>query len=102
MFLGFVKSCGADIGFQISEDAKHFEERFNTILSMNVMRKLTNHINKLEFYAIPKLNSHVEKVDKEFIDVIPSTPNSYQLRSSIYSCLNACSLDKACVMEVTE
>lgn len=102
MFLGFVKSCGADIGFQISEYAKHSEERFNTMLSMNVMKKLTNHINKLEFYATPKLNSHVEKVDKEFIDVIPAAPNSYELRSSIYSCLNACSLDKVCVMEITE
>ncbi|KAJ0018906.1 hypothetical protein Pint_10081 [Pistacia integerrima] len=102
MFLGFVNSCKADIGIRISEDSKHIDESFNLIFSTNFLKKLVKQTNKLQFYAIPKPNSHVEKVDKEWIDVIPSTPNSYELRSSIYSCLNSCSLDKVCVMEITE
>lgn len=102
MFLGFVNSRGADIGVQISKDTNHSEASYNMIFSMNVMKKLTKQINKLEFHAIPKLNSYVEKVEKEWIDVVPSSPNSYELRSSIYSCINACSLDKVCVMEITK
>ncbi|KAL5772054.1 hypothetical protein ACOSP7_011662 [Xanthoceras sorbifolium] len=100
VLLGFVNSCGADIGIQISEDRKNLEENFNIIFSMNFMKKLTKQINKLEFYGIKKSNSHVEKVDKEWIDVIPSSPNSLEFRSSIYSCLNACGLNKVCVMEI--
>ncbi|KAK9268194.1 hypothetical protein L1049_010637 [Liquidambar formosana] len=102
LFLGLVDSQEADIGIQIFKDAESLEENFDIIFSMKFIMKLTKQINKLQFHAIPKLNSHVEKVDKEWVDVIPSTPNSYELRCSIYSSLNACSTDKVCVMEITE
>jgi hypothetical protein len=102
LLLGFVNSREADLGIQISKDAEDFEESFDMIFSMNFMKKLTRRIDKLQFIATPKPNSHVEKVDKEWVDVIPSSPNSYELCSSIYSSLNACSFDKVCVMEVRE
>lgn len=70
---------------------------------MSFMKRLTKQINELQFFAIPKRNSHVELIDKEWVDVIPSsTPNSYELRCSIYSSLNACPYDKVCLMEITE
>ncbi|XP_059439372.1 uncharacterized protein LOC132171970 [Corylus avellana] len=102
LLLGFVNSREADLGIQISKDAEDLEGSFDMIFSMNFMKKLTRRTDKLQFIAIPKPNSHVEKVDKEWVDVIPSSPNSYELCSSIYSSLNACSFDKVCVMEITE
>ncbi|GMY31737.1 ribosome maturation factor rimm, partial [Fagus crenata] len=102
LLLGFVNSHKADIGIQISKDVENFDEDFDMIFSMNFMKKLMKWINKLEFFVIPKPNSHVEKVDKEWVDVVPSSPNSYELCCTIYSSLNACSLDKVCVMEITE
>ncbi|XP_038710763.1 uncharacterized protein LOC120005208 isoform X2 [Tripterygium wilfordii] len=102
MLLGLANSCEADVGIQIVEDAKDLEENLRTVFSMNFMKKLTNHVEKLQFYAVPKSSSYVEMVDKEWIDVTPSSTNSFELRCSIYSALNACSLDKMCVMEVTE
>lgn len=72
------------------------------IFSINLMKKLTSRIDKLQFFAIPKPHSHVEMVEKEWVDVIPSSPNSYELCSTIYSSLNASSSDKICVVEVTE
>jgi len=102
LLLGFVNSREADLGIKISKDAEDFEGSFDVIFSMNFMKKLTRWIEKLQFFAIQKPNSHVEKVDKEWVDIIPSSPNSYELCSSIYSSLNACSFDKVCVMEITE
>ncbi|XP_044461479.1 uncharacterized protein LOC123192863 isoform X2 [Mangifera indica] len=102
MFLGFVNSCKADIGIQISEYSKLADDSFHLIFSMNFLRKLMKQTSKLQFQAMPETNSHVEKVDKEWIDIVPSSPNSYEFRSSIYSCLNSFSLDKVCVMEITE
>lgn len=100
--LGFLSSREADLGFQLPRDVEDFEESFDMIFSVNFMEKLTRRIDKLQFFAMPKPNSHVEKVDKEWVDVVPSSPNSYELCSSIYSTLNACSFDKVCVMEVTD
>ncbi|XP_041027993.1 uncharacterized protein LOC121267962 isoform X2 [Juglans microcarpa x Juglans regia] len=102
LLLGFLSSRGADLGIQIPRDVEDFEESFDMIFSVNFMEKLTRRIDKLQFFAMPKPNSHVEKVDKEWVDVVPSSPNSYELCSSIYSSLNACSFDKVCVMQVTE
>lgn len=102
LLLGFLTTRGADLGIQIPRDVEDFEESFDMIFSVNFMEKLTRRIDKLQFFAIPKPNSHVEKVDKEWVDVVPSSPNSYELCSSIYGSLNACSFDKVCVMEVTE
>ena len=102
--LGLVSSLDSDVGIQISEGMEDIEENFNMVFSMRFMKKLTNQMNKLQFYGIPKLNSHVELVEKEWIDVTPSSPNySLELGCSIYSSLNACSLDKVCVvMEIRE
>ncbi|XP_061960204.1 uncharacterized protein LOC133681112 [Populus nigra] len=102
LLLGFVESRKAEIGIKIVEDTKDLEESFDMIFSLNFMRLLAQQIHKLQFYAIPKPNLHVEMVGKEWIDVVPSSPNSYELRSSIYSSLNACPLEKICVMEITE
>ncbi|KAL9366927.1 hypothetical protein Peur_038126 [Populus x canadensis] len=102
LLLGFVESRKAEIGIKIVEDTKDLEESFDMIFSLNFMRLLVQQIHKLQFYAIPKPNLHVEMVGKEWIDVVPSSPNSYELRSSIYSSLNACPLEKICVMEITE
>ncbi|XP_059669282.1 uncharacterized protein LOC132314429 [Cornus florida] len=102
MLLGLVNSCEAHVGIRIFKDMKHFTENFHLIFSMKFMKKLTKQIDKLHFHAIPKPNSHVEKVDKDWVDVIPSLPNSYEFHCSIYSSLNACPLDKVCAMEITE
>lgn len=102
LLLGFVVAKEADTGIQIFEDGKDIEEGFGMIFSMDVMKKLTRQIDKLQFYAVARPNSHVELVDKEWVDVNPSSPNSYEFYSTIFSCLNASSLDKICIMEITE
>ncbi|XWS19778.1 hypothetical protein CRYUN_Cryun31cG0045900 [Craigia yunnanensis] len=102
LLLGFVNTMEADIGIQIFEDTKDIEEGLGMTFSMDLMKKLTRQMNKLQFYAISKPNSHVELVEKKWVNVDPSSPNSYEFYSTIFSCLNACSLDKICVMEITE
>lgn len=64
------------------------------------MKKMMKQMDKPQFYGIPKSNVHLEKVDKEWVDVRPSSPNSYQLCSSIFNWLNECSFDEICVMEI--
>lgn len=66
------------------------------------MKKLTKQLDKLQFSAPAKQNAHVEIVDKEWVDVNPSSPNSYEFDCTIYSSLKACSFDKLCIMEVTK
>ncbi|KDP21196.1 hypothetical protein JCGZ_21667 [Jatropha curcas] len=102
LLLGYVNLCKAEIGIQIVEDMKASEESFDMVFSTNSMKKLTKQINKLQFCTELTQNSHVKMVDKEWIDVVPSSPNSYQFSCSIYSCLNVCPLDKICVVEITE
>ena len=84
MLLGFVNAREADIGIQIFEDRKDIEEDFGMIFSMDLMNKLTRQINKLQFYAIAKPNSHVELVEKQWVNVNPSSPNSYEFYSTIF------------------
>ncbi|KAL5577128.1 hypothetical protein UlMin_018827 [Ulmus minor] len=102
LLLGFAESCKADIGIQIPKDTKDLEESCNMVFSMKFIKKLTKQMDKLQFHAIPKQNLHVELINKEWVDVVPSIPNSYELCCSIYSSLNACSFDQVCVMEITE
>lgn len=102
LLLGFVNSHEADIGIQISKDVENFEGNFDMIFSMNFMKKLMKWINKLQFFVLPKPNSHVELIDKEWVDVTPSSPNSFELCCTIYSSLNACSSEKVCIMDITE
>lgn len=84
------------------KEAEDFEESFNMIFSMSFLKKLTKQIDKLGFQVIPKQYSHVEFVEKEWVDIVPSTPNSYEFCCSIYSLLNVCSFDKVCLMEVAD
>ncbi|XP_021685587.2 uncharacterized protein LOC110668570 isoform X2 [Hevea brasiliensis] len=99
--VGFVHSCGAEIGIQF-EDMESSEESFDIIFSIRFMKKLMQQMDKLQFFPILRPNSHVKMVDKKWIDVVPSSPNSYQFYCSIYSSLNTCPLDNICVMEITE
>lgn len=101
IFLGWVETCEADLGIQIFKDMDS-EEKFDIIFSIKWIKKLAEQLNKLQFDAIPMINSHVEMIDKEWVSVTPTSPNSYELRCSIYSFLNSCSTGKVCVMEVTE
>uniref|UniRef100_A0A2P2LAW1 Uncharacterized protein LOC105649746 isoform X3 n=1 Tax=Rhizophora mucronata TaxID=61149 RepID=A0A2P2LAW1_RHIMU len=101
LLLGYVDSCQTKMGVQVvREDMKGSEENFDIVFSINFMKSLTKHMDKLHFDATLKPNSHVELVDKEWIEVVPSSSNSYELSCSIYSALNACSPDKICVMEI--
>ncbi|KAL2343224.1 hypothetical protein Fmac_004509 [Flemingia macrophylla] len=102
LLLGLINSREATIGVQISPTIAESEIFFDMILSMDFVKKLTNQSNKLQFDAIPKTHSFVEKVDKEWVTVTSSSPNSYEISSSIYSFLNSCSLDKVCIVEVRE
>lgn len=100
LLLGLVKSREAKIGMQIRPAIADSEKYFDVILSLDFVKKLQS--NKLQFDAIPRAHSFVEKVDKEWVTVTASTPNSFELSCSIYSYLNACSLDKVSIVEVRE
>lgn len=101
--VGFVESCKAEIGTVVcEEETKDSEERFHMIISTNTMKLLTQQMDKLQSHTMLKPSSHVKLIDKEWTDIIPSSPNSYQFCSSIYSVLNVCPLDKICVMEITD
>ncbi|KAM1592711.1 hypothetical protein EV2_037600 [Malus domestica] len=103
LLLGFVNSWKSDFGIQIFKGRKEdYEKSFDFIFSTNLMTMLTKQIDKLQFYATPKQNSHVEMAGKEWVDVTPSSPNSYEFGCSIYSALKACPSNKICIMEVTE
>ncbi|CAI8618749.1 unnamed protein product [Vicia faba] len=102
LLLGFVNSREAEIGIQISPTIADPGENFDMILSMDFVKKLTKQSYKLQFDAIPKTNSYVENVEKDWITVTSSTPNSYELYCSVYSFLNACPLDKVCIVEVRD
>lgn len=78
------------------------EEHFDMLSSISFMKKWVNHIDKLQFHAVLTSHSYVEKVDKDWIDITPSTPNSYEFHCSIYSCLDACSPKKICVLDSAE
>ncbi|XP_075481676.1 uncharacterized protein LOC142522282 [Primulina tabacum] len=100
-FLGLVDSCKANIGIRLY-DATMSEEHFDMLFSTSFMKKWVNHIDKLQFDAVLTSHSYVEKVDKDWIDITPSTPNSYEFHCWIYSCLDACSPKKICVLDSAE
>ncbi|CAN1847210.1 Ribosome maturation factor RimM [Linum perenne] len=103
-FPGLVDIQGADVGVQISQDLTQLEETFDIVFSVEFAKSLANQMDKLCFEAIPKANTHIRLVEKEWVDIVPpsSSPNSYELRCSIYSSINACPLDKVSMMEITE
>ncbi|KAM7505903.1 hypothetical protein LguiB_004807 [Lonicera macranthoides] len=100
--LGLVDSRKAHLGIQIFKDTEYLENDLHMIFSMKFMKQLTKQIDKLQFLAVPTENQHVEKVGKEFVDITPSSPNSYELCASIYSSLSVCPPSKVCVVEITE
>nr|GLL30268.1 uncharacterized protein LOC109173428 isoform X2 [Ipomoea trifida] len=101
MLLGFTDSCEANVGIQF-KDMNNIEDDLNMVFSINFMKKLANQTDKLHFHAIGKPNQHSELVNKEWVEVIPSSPNSYEFHCSLHSCLNACSPGKVCLLEVAE
>ncbi|XP_047945100.1 uncharacterized protein LOC125191741 isoform X1 [Salvia hispanica] len=94
---GLVDSCKANVGLQVFKDMAS-EENLDVMLSMSFLRKLVKQVNKLQFEGVEGCNSYVEKVEKEWVDVTPTTPNSYEFRSSIYWCLDAATKNKICVL----
>lgn len=102
LLLGFMNSRDADVGIQIFNHRTNGIENFPMIFSIDFMKKLADQINRLQFHAVSKANAHVELVDKEWVDVNPSSPNSYVLSCSICSYLNACSPDKVCLVDILE
>jgi len=102
LLVGLVDSREAKIGIQISPTIADPDENFDMILSMEFVKKLTKQSYKLRFDATAKTNSFIESVDKDWVTVTSFTPNSYELSCSVYSSLNACPLDKVCIVEVRE
>lgn len=102
LLVGLVDAREAKIGIQISPTIADPDENFDMILSMEFVKKLTKQSYKLRFDATAKTNSFIESVDKDWVTVTSSTPNSYELSCSVYSSLNACPLDKVCIVEVRE
>ncbi|KZV15868.1 hypothetical protein F511_29328, partial [Dorcoceras hygrometricum] len=100
-FLGLVDSCKSNIGIHLY-DAKMSDEHFDMLFTINFMKKWVNHMDKLQFHAVLTSHSYVEKVEKDWIDVTPSAPSSYEFHCSIYSCLDACSPEKICVLDSAE
>ncbi|XP_043699697.1 uncharacterized protein LOC122650353 [Telopea speciosissima] len=101
LFFGLVDSREADIGVKINK-MDDSDQHFDMIFSMKFLKNISKQIDKLQYYTIAKQNAYVEKVDKEWVDVVPASPNSYEIHCSIYSSLNACPSDKICVMELTD
>ncbi|KAK4794500.1 hypothetical protein SAY86_012494 [Trapa natans] len=103
LLLGLIKSEDAEIGIQVLEESKGcLDESFDMTFSLSFLNRLVKQIDKLQFFAIPKESSYVELVDKQWIDVVPSAPNSCVIRSSIYCCLSICSSDKVCLLDITK
>ncbi|GER24564.1 ribosome maturation factor rimM [Striga asiatica] len=96
--LGLVRSCKANVGIRLVKGLAH-EEDFQMIFTWRFFRKLTKRIKEVRFEAVSSCNSYVEKVDEDWVDVIPTTPNSYEFRSSIYSVLDTAHVDKVCVLD---
>ncbi|KAL4563588.1 hypothetical protein LXL04_027632 [Taraxacum kok-saghyz] len=93
--VGLVESSEADVGIKTFGGMNDVDDDFYMVFSMKFVTQLTKNINKLLFSAILKSNQHVEMVDKEWVDIESSSTNSYEFRSSIYTCLKSCSFDKA-------
>lgn len=100
--VGLVDSSEADVGIKTFGGINDVDDIFNMVFSIKYITQLTKNINKLLFDAVLRPNQHVEMADKEWVDITPSTHNSYEFRSSIYTCLKGCSFDKVCVMEVVD
>ncbi|XP_076939991.1 uncharacterized protein LOC143608998 [Bidens hawaiensis] len=100
--LGLVDASEAHVGIKTFNGIDGVDNDFYLVFSINFATQLTKRVNQLTFVAVLRSNQYVELVDKEWVDIIPSSHNSYEFRSSIYACLEGCSNDKVCVMEVAD
>lgn len=97
MLVGFASAKDAEIGIQLTEESevKNLEMTF----SMKFLKRLKG---KIEFEAVMKMNSHVVKIENEWVESVPSEPNSFEFRSDIYRVLSECSSSaKICLMNIT-
>lgn len=101
-FLGFVDSQETDVGFLTFENNMEFQDNLHIMLPMRSMQKLVKQMEKFPLIAVLKSYSHVELINKEWVDIIPPTPNSYEFFCSLQSLLKACALDKTCLVDVTK
>nr|GEY89386.1 16S rRNA processing protein RimM [Tanacetum cinerariifolium] len=100
--LGLVESSETYVGIKTFDDINGIDDDFYMVFSMNFATQLTKRINGLLFDAVLRPNDYVELVDKEWVDITTSSQNSYEFRSSIYTCLKGCPLDKIRVMEIVD
>ncbi|CAH2046207.1 unnamed protein product [Thlaspi arvense] len=97
MLVGLVSGKGAEIGIQLTGESE--VENFEMILSVKYLKRLKG---KIEFEAVMKMNAHVQKVENEWIESVPTEPNSFEFRSDIYRVLSECSSSaKICLMNIT-
>ncbi|CAA7014452.1 unnamed protein product [Microthlaspi erraticum] len=98
MLAGFVSAKEAEIGIQVAGESE--VENLEMIFSVKFLKRLKG---KIEFDAVMKMNSHVQKVENEWVESVPSKPNSFAFRSDIYRVLSECSSSpaKICLMNIT-
>ncbi|VVB08154.1 unnamed protein product [Arabis nemorensis] len=97
MLVGFVSAKGAEIGIQLTGESE--VKNFEMVYSVKSLKRLKG---KIELEAVMTLNSHVQKVEKDWIESVPSEPNSFEFRSDIYRVLSECSSSaKICLMNIT-
>ncbi|KAL8032335.1 hypothetical protein ABFX02_13G089200 [Erythranthe guttata] len=99
--VGLVESCKSNMGIRLFKDMSS-EEDFEVVFSMSFLRKLVKQTNKLQFRAVLSCSSYVELVEKDWVDVVPTSPNCYEFCSSIYWCLDATPVNKVCVLDATD
>ncbi|XP_031500493.1 uncharacterized protein LOC116264426 isoform X2 [Nymphaea colorata] len=99
LLLGHIHACKADVGIKIfgDEDDEFF---YDMVFSLSFLRRLATQMDELQFFALEGQRSHVQKIDNDWVVVHPLQPNSYILRSSIYSCLRLCPPDKVCMLHI--
>uniref|UniRef100_A0A1J3K4H8 Ribosome maturation factor RimM n=1 Tax=Noccaea caerulescens TaxID=107243 RepID=A0A1J3K4H8_NOCCA len=98
MLAGLVSAKEAEIGIQVAGDSE--VKNLEMVFSVKFLKRLKG---KIVFEAVMKMNSHVQKVEKEWIELVPSEPNSFEFRSDIYRVLSECSSSSAkiCLMNIT-
>lgn len=98
MLAGLVRAKEAEIGIQVAGESE--VKNLEMVFSVKFLKRLKG---KIEFEAVMKMNSHVQKVEKEWIESVPSEPNSFEFRSDIFRVLSECSSSSAkiCLMNIT-
>ncbi|XP_010559268.1 PREDICTED: uncharacterized protein LOC104827733 [Tarenaya hassleriana] len=101
MLTGFVRAKEAELGIQVTGDSEIIEETFKMTFSVKFLKRLKG---KIGFEAVLKMNSHVQKMgNDEWIESVPSEPNSLEFRSSVYRVLEErSSSGKICLMDIRE